>query len=110
MEGSKARTSWTALWRRFCVSWACWRNSDRVEVTGGDAGDDQLFMGHGGAGGGQRGNGGFRNVHLGVERAEADEGGAHQQADRGDQRDEQKAAENQPLIKAQHEREENEKS
>ena len=52
----------------------------------------------------ERGDGGFRDAHLGIESREAHERGAHQQADRGDQRDEQNTAENQPLVEAQHQR------
>ena len=72
-------------------------------VAADDACGDQLLVGHGGASGGNRGHGRFGNMDLFVERGEADEGGAHQQADGGDQRNEENAAENQPLVEAQHE-------
>jgi len=53
---------------------------------------------------GKGGDGGFSDADLSIERGKADEGGAHQQADRGDQRDEEKTAENESLIKTQHSR------
>ncbi len=73
-------------------------------VAGGDAGGDELFMGQRALGGGEGGNSGLGDAHLGVERGEMEERSAHQHADRGDQRDEQKAAENESLIETQHER------
>ena len=71
-------------------------------VAGGKAGGDQLLMRESALGRGQRGDGGFRDAHLRIEGGEAHEGGAHQQADGGDQRDEQKTAENQSLVETQH--------
>jgi hypothetical protein len=74
-------------------------------VAGGDASGDQFLVSDGSLSRSQGSNGGFSDADLSIERGEADEAGAHQQADRGDQRDEEEAAENESLIETQHSRE-----
>jgi len=71
-------------------------------VAGRDAGGDQFLMSESALGRSKRGYGGFGNVDLRIQRRQAHEGGAHQQADRGDQRDEQKTAEDQSLVETEH--------
>ena len=67
-------------------------------VARSNAGRDQFLMSESPLGRSQRGHGRLRNAYLRIEGRKAHEGGAHQQADRGDQRDEQKTAENQSLV------------